>query len=339
MNARWSDDFTSAVLFCESGDLKGWLHLGSWYGRGERDAGLAWFVAFLDPDAERPMSVREEVEYPAAAADTPRRRAELADRAAAVIRAGPSGMVDPPATGAPEMSAWARSELLDRILTAWEKAHNAFTAACALGTEGDFERWRTLTQLLLWTYTLDEALQATWNAVPLPLQVAASNETDEHARRAISHNRRLAATHGIEWDEQTDPALEAYRRRKDRGGRPYEHWSSLLLAGRFGERFFQAMQWVRAQATHVGIATPIELRQLRPGEPPRWKWKRAAVFAMTGREASGAKLYDRELGEQDVVGLFSWLRSVFFDAKHLLIRLMRETENAADEIDTEEAHL
>lgn len=214
------------------------------------------------------------------------------------------------------------------MIVAWAGAHSAFVAAAAEGDDDEFERWRTLNELLSWTYTMEQALQATWEELPMAWKVKASAETDAHAQRAIAHNNELAATHGISWDEHTDPAFEAYRRRRKRC-RPYEHWSSLLLAGRFSDRFFYAIRWVRAQAAHVGIGLPIELRQLRPGEAPRWKWKRAAAVARSGRSQSEASLYDRELGEQDVLGLFGFLLDIFVEAQHLLIRLTREAEEAA----------
>jgi len=335
MRAHWNDNFTAAMLTADDGDIVGWLRIRPWHRPGEREPTPAWVAEVLRHDRAEPKLTSKAVELPAAEADDPARRLPAAEaddparrehleRLAKQVLAAPlSESTDPPAGPVGPMSPDELHALLGRLLSAYADAESRFIRATELDVEaGAAARFVALAELLFWTYTVDEVLRTAWTRLSPEVRERASEDADARARKTIERNRRMAAQHDFGYDDDAHRAFEAFRQRQT-DGRPYAHWSSLLLAGIFGPSFFKALAWIRGKVTHEGVPEPIEIRQLQPGTEPRWQWKRADAVVRGGRADSQRNLYDSELAERDVVGLFSWLIEIFVDARWLLYRLQR----------------
>jgi hypothetical protein len=260
------------------------------------------------------------VELPAGAADTETRRQRLL---ALALEARAAGERDLPGPAAPvEPPTWLEvADGLDRLFWAWGDSEDRFRVAAGrvdLGPES-WERWATLSDALNRIYAVDSTLKTLWKRLPFDLREDASVWSDDEAQRTIKHNRAIVS----DFDPETSSGWEAWRERQ-RTGKPYHHWSGPLQAGLFHPDYFTGMRWVRGQMTYHAIAEPIELRQLRPGSEPRWKWKSAvAVSTEGGNERS---FYELHLEGHDVVGQFGWLMSVFVDAQRMVGRLRRRAE-------------
>src|SRR6476620_1824465 len=74
VRAEWGGDHRGARILDAEGIGLGTLHLRPWYGKGDRVPGLAWVISFLDPKSDEPLLISEEVEHPAAAANTKERQ-------------------------------------------------------------------------------------------------------------------------------------------------------------------------------------------------------------------------------------------------------------------------
>jgi hypothetical protein len=187
----------------------------------------------------------------------------------------------------------------------------------------DLSLYIALVATLNWAYTVDQALQAGWNRVPASHQVPASQKTDAEVEAALAERR----THGVGEDVLTeDPTFIAYFDRRERR-RPYKDWASVVLAGDFHREFFDGLNWVSGKVRHNAADLPIELRQMRAGGEPRWKWKPAdAIAAPDDKEKRGREAYEQHLREKDVLSLFSFLVDIYVEAEMLATRLLLEVE-------------
>ncbi len=224
--------------------------------------------------------------------------------------------VAPPAGPIDERDWRQLASGLDRLFSAWVDSETAFrrAAECDPGPDGSWERWRTLTDALNRLYAVDSSLKTLWNKLPPDLREDASAWSDEYAGKAITHNRKIDPA----FNPYGAPGWEAWEERQ-RTGRPYEHWAGPLLAGLFHPDFFTGLRWVRGQLTYHAVHEPTELLQLRPGEPPRWKWKHANAVSTEG--GNERPLYEKHIAGQDVLGQFSWLIDVFVNAQRTVGRL------------------
>jgi hypothetical protein len=332
LRAEWNENFGAALLLGDDGDIVGWLRQEIWYERGCREPSVAWIASRLrGEDAERKGMAIFPLEVPARLADTEERRAALVDRARVELARRPDDQREAAAAAAEPLDTERQHQLIDRLLSAWTDVFGELERACARGVaEGAHDRFRRLAELLFWTYTVDEVLNTAFRRLPDGARERASVRTDGEAERVIVHNRELLKRHAdVDYDPGGERALDAFHQRQ-LDGKPYAHWSSFLLAGVFNPRFFGAVAWVRGKLTHEGIDEPIELRQMSPGGQPRWKWKRGNAVVASTRQDRGRLLYEEELAEKDVLGLFGHLIDVFVDAKWLLYRLAADAERAGD---------
>jgi hypothetical protein len=321
----WREDFGSAAVM-RDGHFAGTLRPEWWWAEPSGEPLVAWVAACMDPTSKEMITVC--VEVPAAAVGA-EREAEMLEKARDAIDAGPPA-VPGPATApiAAKPSAEEVSEQLGRVIAAWVSSLDELWAVAEKRDPNpNYSLYFNLVHTLNWAYTVDQALQAGWNRVPTALQVPASQKTDAEIEAALEERR----TRGVsEKALGEDPTFVPYFTRKAAKGRPYGDWASLVVAGAFHERFFEGLNWVSGKMRHNAAELPIELRQMRPGGEPRWKWKVAdAIAAAEDKEKRGRASYERHLSEKDLLGLFSWLVDIYVEAEMLVVKLLREAEQAA----------
>jgi hypothetical protein len=227
----------------------------------------------------------------------------------------------PPPAGAIEARGWRDSARgLDRLFSVWVDAETSFRNSAVRDDEASgWARWVALADALNRIYAIDSSLKTLWSKLPPDLREDASAWSDDYADKAIRHNRGIDPN----FDPQTAPGWEAWRERQ-RTGKPYTHWAGPLLAGLFHPDYFVGLRWVRGQLTYHAVPEPIELRQLRPGDEPRWKWKNADAISTEG--GNERPLYEKHIAGGDVLGQFGWLIEVFVDAQRIVGRLRTRAE-------------
>ena len=314
MTAEWNEKFTTCWLRNEDDSIFGRLHLRQWWRPNTRTPEAAWAIELLNPDSDDPPLFVALVQMPALRADTAAVRNDLVARA---VKAKLNGEepIAPPAGPIDERDWRDIVEGLDRLFSAWVDAETAFhNAAARDDPAAGGARWVALTDALNRLYAIDSALKTLWKKLPADLREDASAWSDQYADKTIIHNRRIDPA----FDPQTAAGWEAWRQRQ-RTGRPYEHWAGPLLAGLFHPDFFTGLRWVRGQLTYHALPEPIELRQLRLGDEPRWKWKNAAAISTEG--GNERPFYEEHIAGRDVLGVFGWLIDVFVDAQRIVGRL------------------
>jgi hypothetical protein len=324
VKAKWSED--RAVLLGPAGELVARLHVDQWFPRGERQPVPVWIVSWLDPNADSPTMLRARVEMPAQKADSELRRRQLLAGAFEAINRGPR-RPDPRSPALPSRPTYVgRFRQAELLIDAWDHANGALGRVLRDDDPYPFERYLALSNVLARLYTVNSTLQGMWEEVPVDIREDASCWADEHAERAIAHNRDVVAKFGKTYDPRNDVALEPYFSRL-RSGRPYQHWTGQLLSGALQQGFFDGFKWIRGQMTYRGVIEPIELWQYEPGAEPRWKWMDAGAITTDLKSNANQRCqYERFLAGGDVVGLFSHLLDVFWDAKWRLRKLLRRGE-------------
>jgi len=320
---RWREDYGAAAIL-RDGAYLGSLSLQPWWPRPEGEHSTAWVAAGLFHGVQPDDYVRVCVEEPAMAVDASR-SAEMLEKTHRAIEYGPRGVPGPEEAPAPmRLSADAVNDQLGRVISAWVDAlDDLWQVADKRDPDVSYSMYLRLVHVLNWAYTVVEALQAAWNRVPTALKVPASQQADAKVEAAIAEWK----THRHPpWNPDDDPTFKSYFRRKTKGGRPYKDWASVMVAGAFHEEFFGGVKWVSGKMRHSAAALPVELRQMAPGDEPRWKWKLVDAIAPVDKDQDQRAMYVAYLQERDVLGLFSWLVDVFVNAKHFLVKLLREAE-------------
>jgi hypothetical protein len=323
VTVTWRQDGLLAWLRTGDNDWLAHLAVEQWFEDHQREPAIAWVVSWLDPAAAEPTMLSAAIEIPALTADDPARQRYLVERAVSAMQTPPNipapfAIPSPTPVDADEWSAH-----LDLQLASWERAFGELLEATAPNaTSGELGRYRSLAQLLEWTYAIDSSLSMLWQGLSEQTREQRSLDTDAQAQSAATQN----AVVGTTFDVSTDPAFAAFiQRQADR--QPYKHWSDVYLAGAFQREFFLAIQWVRGQLIHAATSAPMDLRQFRPGAEPRWKWRESASFARGRANDAGRRAYDAVLAERDVTGLVSHLSDVFRNAA-VGLETLRRTESS-----------
>jgi len=325
VTAQWQDE-DRAFLLKDDGELLARLHIEPWHPDGERTPHVAWVVSWLDPDATSSTMLRAPVEVPALGAADQGRCQDLVAAALAAIAAGPPSPA-PRAAALSEPPDYAEQfRQLELLIDAWDRAqgelgrvlrdHNSYLA----------DRYIALSDVLARTYAVDRTMQKMWERLPVDIRDDASHWADEAAVRAIAHNTEVQRNFGKTYNPRADVSFDAYFLR-ERNSKPYHHWSNHLLSGSIQEGFFMGLRWVRGQMTYLGVIEPIELWQYEAGVEPRWKWRDAP--AITTGLASNAReraQYERFQAGKDVLGLFSHLLTIFWEAKWSLRKHSKRAE-------------
>ncbi len=321
---RWREDFGGAAIVLDDSFL-GMLRPEHWWSVPEGDPSVAWVAGFLDAETEEYVKVCVEL---AAKPVTAERAAEILEKARLAIAAGPPTIPGATKTPAPaEFSAKDVYEQLNRVISAWAQALDDLER---IASQRDpslaYTVWVKLMHVLNWAYTADSALEAAWKRLPEEQQVRASEDADSNIQAAIKDWEQRRSP---DWKPDEEAAFRPYVRRQSEP-RIYKDWASVVGAGAFHEEFFEGLAWISGKMRHHQAAEmPIELRQTTPGGEPRWKWKLADAIAPKERDRDKARSkYVAHIQENDVLGLLSWLVDVFVNAEMLLVRLMREAEEA-----------
>lgn len=327
VEAHWDAEATSCWLIESNGSFAGRLHVRNWWRPESRKPEVAWTIEWMNSAGDDPPLYVAPVEIPAMLATSDERRQQLVTLALTAKESGEPAV--PPPAGSIDTREWRDiADGLDRLFAAWVDAEGSFRMAAARddGPSVAWARWITLTDALNRLYAIDSSLKTLWDKLPPDLREDASVWSDLEAEKTIAHNRRILAN----FDPATASGWEAWRERQ-RTGKPYRHWSGPLMAGAFHPDFFTGLRWVRGQLTYHAVPEPIELRQLRPGDEPRWKWKSAgAVSTEAGNERP---MYEKHFAGRDVLGQFGWLIDIFVDAQRMVGRLrmrydLRRTANS-----------
>lgn len=319
---KWPGD-DRAFLLSDNEQLVARLHLEKWFPDGQRVAQTAWVVSWLDPDAKSPQMLRALVELPARPADTDVRRNELLALSIDAMERGPSSP-EPRASALAEPPSYGdRFHQIEVLIDAWDQAEGNLAAALRDEETYPFQIYSALSDVLARTYTVDRTLQGMWDGLPADLREDASARADERAEHAITHNAAVQRKFGRAYDPRNDVSFDAFFIRHSTF-RPYSHWTGHLLSGSIQEGFFRGLKWIRGQMTYRGTIDPIELWQYEPGVEPRWKWKDAAAIT-TGLRSNWRERQQYECFQagHDVLGLFSHLLTVFWDAKWSLRKLSK----------------
>jgi hypothetical protein len=322
---RWREDFGGAAIVRDESFL-GVLRPEHWWTVPEGDPSVAWVAGFLNAETEEYVKVCVELPAEPVSAE---RAPEVLQKARLAIAAGPPAI--PEATKIPagaEFSAEEVYEQLNRVISAWVQALDDLERVAEQRDPSlAYTVWVKLMHVLNWAYTADSALQAAWKRVPEEQQVCASEDADANIQAAI---RDWEHRRSPDWKPDEEAAFRPYVRRQLEP-RIYKDWASVIGAGAFHEEFFDGLAWISGKMRHHQAAEmPIELRQMTPGGEPRWKWKLADAIAAKAKDRDKARSkYVAHLQENDVLGLLSWLVDVFVDAEMLLVRLMREAEEAS----------
>lgn len=316
--AEWHPERDLAWLSTVDGENSGQLYVTEWYPSKSRDKGFAWVASKLDADSETPLTVAREVEFPAAAADTPQRRDELVRLASAALNSGPTELLVTSPRRAPlTPSEWY--SLVDLQIHAWDGAQTRLHDACRSREEWELDLiFIALSETLSWTYTVDESLQRWWKALKFETREELSLRMDKRIEHLIASDRSPFTEESV----KTDRHLEGYRDRLNTG-EPYGRWCDISRSGWFSRQTSRALSWVRGQLTHTAIAEPVHLIQFREGAEPRWKWAHSSEFVRSKEDKNGAHAYNRELAGGDVLGLFPHFLTEFWDARSDLFRAMR----------------
>jgi hypothetical protein len=298
----------------------GWLEAKTWFRPGERQSGMAWVISYFveDMGPEDLLKVEREVECPALLADTDERRRQLLEMAEAAVAAPPEELptIDPEPL---PITADQWGELLESQITSWDKAMADLEEAA--GSEADwapFLRYKALQEALHWLYVVDESFGVLWKQLTDAQREALSVDADNRAAKAVENNKKLRPN----LDPERDPVFTAYHRRQVTA-ETYKHWSDVMLAGVFHQRFYEAITWVRGQMSHAATPAPLKLVQFREGAEPRWKWAASVEFARGRVNDARRHAYDEILSGHDVTGLLSHLTMVFQDAKIKLVGALR----------------
>lgn len=321
---RWRDDRCAAAILRED-EYLGTLSIQAWWEKSEGEPTAGWVAAGLFRGSEPEDYEKRCVEVPAKPVDTEDRLAAMLEATQTAIESSAPTVPGPEESAVSiKLSAQEIDDQLGRVITAWvDSLDELWKVAEQRDPDIGYSIYIRLVHALNWAYTVDEALQAAWNRVPVAQQVPASQHADEKIEAAIKDwsNHKVPS-----WRPSEDPTFRPYFRRKDLGGRPYKDWASVMVAGAFHEEFFGGLSWVSGKMRHDAARLPIELRQMAPGDEPRWKWKLVSSIAAADRDGNQRAMYEEHLQERDVLGLFSWLVDVFVNAKHFLVGLLAETE-------------
>lgn len=316
MEAIWTKDGHGAILLDAEGEYLARLKLDHWYHPGSRTPTVGWVVEYLRESEMRNAFVAEGTGTP-----EQRQRQALEDAARAVINAEP---VDPlePALPASEFG-----DELDLLLTAWGQASDRLeTAARRPDDHARAFIYVALSEVLSWTCTIDQVLQATWDGFSPEYREKVSAEVDAAVSDAIARAEAQAKARGVAYSEPPAAIFDAYRQRL-RTGESYPYWSQALAIKLqdLDPRFLRGMHWVRGKFFHRGVLHAVDLRQWRPGAEPRWKWLPSAVVehASHGRDRERRADYDAVVAGKDVLGSMR-LNGVLLDTVWLFTRLHDE---------------
>lgn len=271
--------------------------------------------------------LRALVQIPARPAANERRREALLGAALRSMASGPPPLPIVRASRLSEPPDYQnRFRQVELLIDAWDGANGTLGRVLRDDRAYPAQRYIALSDMLARTYAVDRTLGKMWEQLPVDIRDDVSHWTDERAVRAIAHNTTSKERLGQMYEPRTDISFEAYFARLA-DSRPYPHWTGPLLSGAIQEGFFRGLRWIRGQMTYFGVIDPIELWQYEAGIEPRWKWKDAAAIT-TGLSSNAREraLYERLLAGSDVIGFFSHLLTIFWDAKWMLRKLSRRAE-------------
>jgi hypothetical protein len=155
-----------------------------------------------------------------------------------------------------------------------------------------------LTEAVAWVRALDDTMSHLWRAKPQPYFADITKKIDLVLQRSG-------------WDPKFVSCAQS--RRTATG---YDDWTIGLLIRSHGvpRDELLGIRWLAGKLLHFGPLPAAELKQWRAGEPPRWKWRKAAdIFPPTRgeRRSDGRSAYDQALAGRDLIGTFN-----LFDALH-----------------------
>lgn len=295
MNALWADDGLSAVLVDDVGNYTGRLLVNRWYEPGDQTPRLAWVAEYLDDRELLSVFVADADAIPDESG-----RGGLLSAARTAIAQGP------PTLATPDLPASDFGDELDLLFMAWGDAHQRLRSAAERTDEHAREHiYVALTELVSWTCTIDDVLQAVWKGFSPAFREAKSVEVDQAVARVISRNKQQAKEHCQPYVEGPAGIFDAYRARR-LSGKSYAYWSQLLALKHvdLDPRFLSGLKWIRGKFVHRGVLHAVDLRQWRPGVEPRWKW---LPSSQTGQGAHGSdkmkmENYDAVVAGKDVLG-------------------------------------
>jgi hypothetical protein len=293
--ATWWRDGTHADIRDDGDGLWARLDLrDDWYPEGSRSPMRAWTVEWLDRSGDDPTMVRTRLDVAAEPAVDEEQMVRLSEVAVRVAR----GAIpqEPLAFGHANTGLAEGIEIRSRVVLishAIQEASGRLHEAARCEEEWGADRVLiALTEAVGWVRALDDAMNHIWRARPQPAFADITARIDRVLERPG-------------WD----PGFVAWAKsRRDSDG--YGDWTIGLLIRSAGlsRDELRGVRWLAGKMLHFGPLPATELRQWRAGEPPRWKWRKAAdIFPPPRgeRRSEDRVAYDRYLAGRDLIGTFN----------------------------------
>ena len=313
--AEWDPDGSRADLY--RGDT--WIGTlrwrNDWFADGSRLPEPGWVVEWRSEVPGWPVG-QALVEPGVEPARDGARRTDLANRARALIDAPEEPAPRP--FGVPTTDLVSGGGLRDRIETISHalqaSEHRLGEAARITEDWGGITVLVALTETLAWLRVLDEALGFTWRRVVDP---PVREEQSLRVDAALRARREIP-----------DFAVEASAERR-RSGLPYEEWTLLLIDRglALSPADLQGLRWLAGKMLHYGPLPVVELRQMRPGSPPRCKWHPAEeIFPLVSKERNRRQraFYEAHLAGRTMLSKFK-LTFMLIEMELLFLGLIRRS--------------
>jgi hypothetical protein len=301
LQATWWTGGTQAQLSDDEDELWARLELvDNWYSEGSRKPERAWVVEWLSGVGADSRMVRGRLDATPQPACDHDAMVELSEAAAQLARG--SAPDEPSAFGHAQTGVIRAAEVHKRVELVSHAIQEASGRLHEAARRDD--EWAAdlvlvaLTEAVAWVRALDDTMSHLWRAKPQPYFGEVTAKIDAALQR-----------------DGWDPSFVSWARsRRTTAG--YDDWTIGLLIRSVGvpRNELRGIRWLAGKLLHFGPLPAAELRQWRAGEPPRWKWRKAAeIFPPKGgeRRSEDRSAYDLALAGRDLIGTFN-----LFDALH-----------------------